>query len=217
MSLDAGATLDNRPFTALEENQGDVSNLTFMVQELRHLLKNPELLPPDGCAMVLNLHIPDPRFAPDGVYTAGARQYRIAFLKTAALSSRADLIIVGFCGRKQAGADRTIVETVDQELVAEFPAHPHFLGYNSLELAHGDWCNLVLFNHWDGLAHWSTSVRHWQAVREIAPHYYQYIRLHNGIIPGGLTTTSPLILRRTKYYDFSTGEMWHAVREYRVQ
>jgi hypothetical protein len=215
MSQDAGNVLDNRPFTDPAENIADATNLTFIVQELRHLLRQPEFLSGDY-PLSLNLHTPHPRCALDGVYASGGRQYRIAFLKTAALLSTADLIVVGFCGHKQIGADRSLVETVDQELIAEFPAHPYFLSYSSLELACGNWCNLVLFNHWDGLAHWSTSARHWQAVREIAPHYYQHIRLHNGIIPGGLPSSNALILLRTKYYEFDSEQTWHAVREYGV-
>jgi hypothetical protein len=208
--------LAERPFTAPEETERDVIYLGYMVRELRHQLTRPESLPLLG-REPLTLHLFEESrdcFAPDGVYNSRGRQYRIAFIRIDPLKVDRNLIVVGFCGRKRQGADRTVVNAVDEELVAEFPQHPYFLSYSSLELANGDWCNLVLFSHWDGLEHWNSSARHWQAVREIAPNYYETIRLHNAILPGGLFSGQKLKMVRTKYYDFGSDLLWLAVREY---
>jgi hypothetical protein len=202
-----------RPFTAPQQIGQDVINLDYMACELRHRLSQPESLA--GLAPVaFNLQETGYPFAPDGVRNCGGRQYRIAFIKMESLRREQELVVVGFCGHKRPAADRVLVDAVDEELVAEFPQHPYFLSYSSLELNNGDWCNLVLFSHWDGLEHWNNSARHWQAVREIAPKYYETIRLHNAILPGGLLSGQKLKMVRTKYYDFGSVAPWLAVREY---
>jgi hypothetical protein len=207
--------LGERPFTAPQQNEQDVLNLGFMVCELRHLRYRSELLPLlERGSLALNLQQDRDCLAPDGVCNTGGRQYRVAFLKGAALSAGQDLVVVGFCGRKRREANRKLVIAVDEELIAESPQHPHFLSYSSLELNNGDWCNLVLFSDWDGLQQWNSSARHWQAVREIAPGYYKTIRLHNALLPGGLLSGEKLKMVRTKYYDFTSEAPWLAMREY---
>jgi hypothetical protein len=39
------------------------------------------------------------------------------------------------------------------------------------------------------------------------------VRLHNGVLPGGLWSSEEPRLVRTKYYDFSGPQPWRAVRE----
>lgn len=205
--------LENRPFTHPENNDQDLSNLAYMLNELRHFVQNPHLLANDY-SIQLNLLELDERLSRDGVVDANGRSYRIAFCRVEELLANKDLIVIGFCGQKRPVTDRLLVETIDEELIAESPQHPYFLSYSSLELAHGDWCNLVLFSDITGPTQWNLSARHWQAVREIAPQYYQSVRLHNGCIPGGLTSGNPLTLWRTKYYDFLSETAWQGIREF---
>jgi hypothetical protein len=190
-----------RPFTNPAGSREDIGTLQDMAEKLRQLLGRPETIPAQPRPFVLYLS------------EAGGRRHRIALSKPEALLTGNDLTVVGFCGRKWPGADRAPLDAVDAELITEFSQHPHLLSYSSLELGNGNWCNLVLFSHPRGLLHWATSARHAYAVRELSPAYYMVIRLHNAILPGGLMSGKPLILLRTKYYDYQDKPPWLAVRE----
>jgi hypothetical protein len=209
-------SLAERPFTNPRQNEQDTLNLGLMICELRHQLGRLVIgASANSGPLTLHLRQDVKQLALDGVRYSGGRQYRIAFVKLEALRCAEELIVVGFCGHKRRGARRTRVNAVDEELIAESPSHPHFLSYSSLELKNGDWTNLVLFNHWNGLQQWNRSARHWQAVSEIAPGYYQSIRLHNALLSGGLFSGQKLTMIRTKYYDFGSTLTWAAVREYK--
>ena len=48
----------------------------------------------------------------------------------------------------------------------------------------------------------------------VAPAIYSSVRLHNGVLPGGLLSGADPVLVRTKYFDFQSEWPWQAVREY---
>ena len=102
---------------------------------------------------------------------------------------------------------------VDSRLVEEMRTQDHMLCYCSVEREDGNWCNLVLIRTPQGIDHWREGHQHSYATHVLSPQCYQWIRLHNGVLPQGLA--SPHIeLTRTKYYDFGSGDGndWRAVR-----
>jgi hypothetical protein len=121
------------------------------------------------------------------------------------------LTVVGFFGEKRGEANLALLQDVDTELVQEFLDHVSVLSYSSLELSDGNWANMVLLLGAEGIQHWRASQKHAYAARELAPQLYHTIRLHNGVLPGGLS--SQLLLRSTKYYEFHGQGLWQAMRE----
>lgn len=193
--------VSGRPFTDPSRNTRDLAILQHMRKRLCRLLQNPEKLPAPPRPIVLH-------FLEEEI-----RNHRIVISRLEELLSASKLIFVGFCGRKRAGADRSLLDGVDVELIDEFCEHPDLLSYSSLELDTGEWRNLVLLRCVEGIQHWRKSDRHAYAVRELAPKYYKYVRLHNGILLGGLMSDNKLNILRTKYYDFRGEGTWRAVRE----
>jgi len=191
----------DRPFTNPDHNVEDAATLQYMLERLRDLLGQPEAVPAQTYPYVLYLA------------EANGRSHRVAIANSNELLTCPELAVVGFCGHKWPQADRTPLETIDEKLIGEFLQHPHLLSYSSLQLELGDWRNLVLFSHPQGIGHWAISALHASAARDLAPGYYQNIRLHNAVLPGGLMAGNQLILTRTKYYDYQNQTLWWAVRE----
>jgi hypothetical protein len=191
----------DRPFTNPDHNAEDLAHLQYMVGKLRHVLSQMEIIPAQPRPYVLFLE------------EVGRRRHRIALARPEELLTGHDLAVVGFCGTKWPEADRTPLDVVDMELLNEFMLHPHLLSYCSLEVEGGNWRNLVLFSHTQGIGHWAVSLKHAYAAQELSPGYYRNIRLHNGTLPGGLMSGNDLTLTRTKYYDYQDQSVWWAVRE----
>ena len=147
---------------------------------------------------------------------ADGRAHRAVLCDERRLADGRDLAWVGFFAAKRRDRDHAPLTLRDDELVQEFPAHPGILSYSSLELADGDWGNLILLEGDEAREHWRTSPRHADAVRELAPRHYTDVRLHLGIVPGGVLAARESLLHRTKYYDFRGGATWRAEREWRL-
>ena len=145
----------------------------------------------------------------------GARLHRIVILSRALLQSARELTFVGFFGQKRGDANPAVLQDVDTELLHEFLEHTYVLSYSSLELPDGNWANLVLLLHADGIEHWRASQKHAYAARELAPLYYRSIRLHNGMLPGGLASRP--VIQSTKYYAFERDGWWQAIRLFRSE
>src|SRR2546426_481732 len=79
------------------------------------------------------------------------------------------------------------------------------LRYSSLELRNGDWCNLVLLSDAGAKTHIKGSEMHKYAAYHLAHSYYEWIRLHNGVMPEGLDHME-MQLQKTKYYTFQAGQ-----------
>jgi len=144
---------------------------------------------------------------PDG------RSHRAVICDERRLGDGRDLAWVGFFGVKRRDRDSAPLTVMDDELIGEFPAHPGILSYSSLEVADGDWGNLILLDGDESREHWRVSERHAYAARELAPHHYTDVRLHQGVLPGGVRGGGEPILRRTKYYDYRADVTWRAERD----
>ncbi|MGH2522820.1 MAG: hypothetical protein ACRDH2_09995 [Anaerolineales bacterium] len=190
-----------RSFTNLDQNIGDVATIAQMIHRLRLLLGEPSALPAEPRPLLLHLQ------------EADGRLHRIVSCQPDGLRSRADLTWVGFFGQKRPELDPAPLDAMDKELMGELARYPGILSYSSLQLAAGNWGNLVLLASPEVKEHWRTSERHAYAAQEMAPRYYLAIRLHSGVLPGGLLSGQPAVIIRTKYYDFQTHEVWRALRE----
>jgi hypothetical protein len=82
-----------------------------------------------------------------------------------------------------------------------------------MELADGNWANLVLHNVAEDRETWRASETHARAARELSPLYYRTVRIHNGVLPDGVMGNRSMVVERTKYWDYGSGKVWHAVRE----
>lgn len=201
--LSLSETVGDRPFTDLDHNAEDPVAIHGMMARLRLLLSRPSALPGKPRPLVVNASEPN------------GRQHRVIICSDERLRAAHDLAFVGFFAQKRRDRDCSPLTVTDDELVLEFPHHPGILSYSSLELADSDWANLIIVDPPEAKDHWRTSERHAFAVREVAPRYYTVVRLHNGLVPGGLVSGRDAILVRTKYYDFQGSIPWRAERELR--
>lgn len=199
--LSKSETVPGRPFTDPERNAEDLVTLEYIAKRLRYVLSQAEAIRQYPSPLLL--YLPEP----------GGLRLRITITNPDELRRPMDLTVVGFCGQKRPDVDRSQLDGVDLELISEFLEHPHLLSYNSLQLKEGNWCNLVLFSHPQGIMHWAHSAKHAHAASQLAPQYYLAIRLHNGLLPGGLMSGHNLTLTRTKYYDYKDRVTWQAMRE----
>lgn len=143
------------------------------------------------------------------------RMHRIAIYEPQELQIQQSLAFVGFVSMKQQPLSASIVEDihkVDRKLVAELVGTPGMLSYSSLELRTGNWYNLVLFNDPTAKRHIKDSETHKYAAYQLAPRYYEWIRLHSGVMPGGIDRCD-LVLQKTKCYTFQLITSRPIVRE----
>ncbi len=130
--------------------------------------------------------------------------HRIAIYNPQALLLNNKLDFVGFISRKLQPGDTQVIEeirTVDKKLIVELINTSGLISYSSLELRDGRWCNLVLFSGPETKMHLKQSDTHIYAAYQLSPRYYDWVRLHNGIMPGGLAHNE-LLLQKTKFYQF---------------
>ncbi len=122
------------------------------------------------------------------------------------------LTLVGFFGQRRAVADYAQIAAVDAELLIELGSHPGILAYYTLELADGQYGNLVLFASEMAKGHWQHCPAHAIAAQQLSPAYYHCVRIHNGYVPGGIQGQQAQILTCTKYYDYDGRRPWSSVR-----
>jgi hypothetical protein len=195
-------TAAGRGFTDPGETAPDLAAASRMLGEIQRQVRRGETVPARAQPLVLERR------------ESSGRAHRAIIFDTRRLGDGRDLVWVGFFGMKRRDVDATPLSTMDAELVQELPAHPEILSYSSLELDDGDWGNLILLAGDEGREHWRTSARHAYAVRELAPHHYVHVRLHQGVLPGGASAGVAPVLRRTKYYDYRDSIPWRAEREW---
>lgn len=193
-----------RPFAEPAHSLSDAAILDLMRERLRETLRDTSI----GAGDVLGRE-PYTHLAVED----GERQHRMVVMARELLLGAGELTVVGFFGQRRDNADPAVLGDVDAELMQELFQHPYVLSYCSLALPDGNWANLVLLQHTEGIEHWRASQKHIRAARELSPQFYRTIRLHNGLLPGGLAGPQ-LVLHSTKYYDFSSG-WWQAIRDFR--
>jgi len=147
------------------------------------------------------------------------RTHRMAIYNPEELLLNNELAFVGFISGKLRPIKPSVaadLRIVDKKLVAELVGAPGLLSYSSLELHDGNWCNLVLFKDPEVKIHLKNAETHQYAAYQVAPSCYEWIRLHNGVMPRGLAGNE-MLLRKTRYYTYQGAERRPAIREITYQ
>ena len=199
VQLQSSEIIPDRPFTHPQKNVTDLEILQFMVKKLRFILTEADDLPSQADPIKLNLKDED-----------GA--HKIILLDKSYLIANHDLMAVGFFGQARTDIDHTPIVKLEDDLIEQFGEFPGLLAYYNLHMPTEQWGNLVLCRDEAFKEHWRDNPTHQQAV-EYTPSHYHSIRLHNGLIPGGMGGQREFELVRTKYYDYGQDNIWRAVRE----
>lgn len=155
-------------------------------------------------ARLLDLPSDTPLPTVDYVEERHLRTHRVVIYKPHELLRGSDLFFVGFVSRVADQVDPSIVQEirrVDKLLVIEVASNPGLFSYSSLEVRKGSWYNLVVLSDSTAKRYFRHLDMHTYAAHQLTPSYYRWIRLHNGLIPGGLLS-GELVLQSTKYYTF---------------
>lgn len=152
-------------------------------------------------------HLPWPRTA---FYPVGDRQHKVSLLKPALVLEALPLTVVGFFGTMHAHADQALLGQVNDNLIAEFTPDMGLISYSTLQLPSGNYGNLVVFNSPDARDNWGQSTSHALAAGRLTTENYDCIRIYNGRMPAGYA--GPLVIDRVKYFDYTSGSPWRAVR-----
>jgi hypothetical protein len=201
LPLAATEWMDSRPFTDPAQNATDWEIVRAIIAVARAVLSQPLEWPAAPAPLVLK------RVGDEN------RLVRLVFCREADLNAHEDLFLVAFFGQRRLDKDRALINAVDEDLIHEFAQHQGVLSYCSFELPDGNYANLVLLRPEAARDHWRTSAKHAYAAQELAPEYYNCVRLHNGVLSGGLWSGAEPRLVRTKYYDFCGPLPWRAVRD----
>ncbi|HEY3994078.1 MAG TPA: hypothetical protein VGM01_14520 [Ktedonobacteraceae bacterium] len=143
------------------------------------------------------------------------RQHRMIIFAPQILLAPEEMRFVGFVSRRSQTVEPQIVDEIfrtDELMLAEIARIPGLLSYSSLELHPGNWYNLVLFRDPNVKMHVRSGEVHRHAAHQLSPAYYEWIRLHNGTMPGGLIRQE-MRLNSTKYYRFPGAQQPPVVRE----
>lgn len=192
-------------FVAVKKGKLDLIVLRYMVRRLHLTLQQLD-------ASILTIsdqpfiyHLPE-RYG---------RTHRIAIYKYQELLFRSNFTFVGFISHKQKDLQPHIIAEIaatDHQLVNELVANPDTLSYSSLELRNGDWCHLVVMNNANAKTQLKNTKTHAYTALQPADHHYEWIRLHNGIMPEGLDHTE-MHLQKTRHYSFTAAHQRPTIRK----
>jgi hypothetical protein len=143
------------------------------------------------------------------------RRHFLVVPDTRALVEASGLTAVDFFGRVRDDVDHAVLFELEDELVGRMGDGSEFglLSYYDVEFVKGAYGNLVLFSTHDGPKQWSADVVHRRAV-EVSPEHYFEVRLHRGLVAGGLLDGGDLAIASTKYLDFTGQTTWQCVRRW---
>lgn len=137
------------------------------------------------------------------------RTHRLVIFNPHELLLNKTLSFVGFVSGRQKTIDTGTIDEllrIDSKIVSELVTIPGLRAYSSLELRADRWYNLVLLdaNGTEAKSHLTGSATHKYAAHQLAPRYYEWVRLHSGTIDGGLAGRL-FALQTTRYYRFPGG------------
>jgi hypothetical protein len=195
-------TAAGRDFTAPAHTAHDLRAVDRMLEALRREVASGSRRAAGPTPLTLEAREPD------------GRVHRTIVCDAARLGTGRDVTWVGFFAEKRRDRDPCPLTVMDDTLIGEFPAHPEVLSYSSLELDGGDWGNLILLEDEAACDRWREGERHAYAARELAPYHYATVRLHRGVVPGGVLGGRGPVVYRTKYYDYQGGTAWRGARDW---
>lgn len=190
------ATLDSVVPLSVNKLKPDLVILKYMAQQLYITLQQPDSQTTTTEPLLYALE------------DCHQRKQRISLYKPQELLLPHRLSFVGFVSGRQPALSSSILDEVariDELMIAELVNIAGIFSYSSLEVRPDRWYNLVVFHDAETKTHLKNSYTHAYAAYQLAPQYYEWIRLHNGIMPDGLAQQK-LLLQSTKYYTFLQGQ-----------
>jgi hypothetical protein len=137
---------------------------------------------------------------------------RIVMCDPATLLQGTDVLIVGFLGNRRSTAEAQAIDEFDIDVISEFRQYPGILSYSSMERTPKQWANLVVHHEVGDREAWRHSAVHIEAAEVLSPVVYHSVRIHNGRLRGGPIGDGTLTVDLSKYWDYDSDPMWHAVR-----
>jgi hypothetical protein len=191
--------IPERPFTHTDHVSKDREVLVHMAKQARSVLeKHTETL---GENETVFIEEQDERY------------HRFFVTRPGTLSQARDLYLVGFFSHKQERAAADHFGDLDDQLVKQIPTYQKILSYSTMALPNGDFGNLVLLTDEETKLKWMQGEIHNQAIA-LAPGYYQFVRINNGVLPDGVLQPDALQITQVKYYDYEEDPPWKAVRKF---
>lgn len=190
------ATLDSVVPLSVNKLKPDLVILKYMAQQLYITLQQPDSQTMTTEPLLYSLE------------DCHQRKQRISLYKPQELLLPRSLSFVGFVSGRQSALSSSIlneVAKIDELMIAELVNITGIFSYSSLEVRPDRWYNLVVFRDAETKTHLKNSHIHAYAAYQLAPQYYEWIRLHNGIMPDGLAQQK-LHVQSTKYYTFLKGQ-----------
>lgn len=192
-----------RLFTHPQHTIYDSRQLAYMVTTLCRLFE-------EGRIQSVSRPIDITQREPDG------RSHRLLLIQPVLLdpdTSRPPFTVVGFFGQRLIGTTHSALQARDDLLVDMMEQQAGLLSYSTLELTCGNFANCVLFQSQEAKNLWGKNAAHREIAREMSPHYYESIRLYNGILDGGIRPPFSLSLEKVKYLDYRSRPAWRAERQ----
>lgn len=131
------------------------------------------------------------------------RGHRVVLLRPDALALASDLTLVGFFGQRKKGVSSAPLYSFDSDLIDELGGHPDIVSYSSLDLSDDESGNLVLAANREALDRWQRSAKHGVVSKELAPRHYASVRIHTGILPGGVPSSHEPRIATTRALSFA--------------
>ena len=200
LSLGPNEAVSERPFTAIELIDRDVSIMHGMLDDVVRVLGESDL----GVREI----VPLKRIA----WREDRRARRLVVCDEERLKVHHDLCVVGFFGERRTEMDVAPLEEANAAIVAQFKNYPGILSYSSMELPDGYWANMVLHDDPVDREYWNRSALHAQAARILSPIHYRTVRIHNARLTASVLERPSFVLMRTKYWDYSGDDEWAAER-----
>jgi len=187
----------------IRKGQIDLMVLRAMSRKIVVTLRSPGL--PVETGQPLSYAFEEPR----------GRQHRMLIFAPHELLALEEMRFVGFVSRRRQSIEQHIIDELfraDELMLGELTRIPGLLSYSSLELRPGNWYNLVLFRDEHVKSHVKQVETHRHAVQMLSPAYYEWIRLHNGLLAHGLPRAE-WQLKITRHYRFFGAQQPPVVRE----
>ena len=137
---------------------------------------------------------------------------RVVMCDPATLLTGGDVLIVGFIGNRRATEEANQIDEFDFDVIGEFRQYPGILSYSSMELVPNQWANLVVHQEVGDREAWRHSAVHIEAAEDLSPRVFHSVRIHNGRVRGGPIGDGRVIVEVSKYWDYDSDPMWHAIR-----
>lgn len=192
--------VSGRPFAAAEMTVRDLGILHGILADVRSVVFEVE----EGSRTLE----PYQKLA----WKVGGLTHRLLICDIERLRVHPGLCVVGFFGDRRPDTDSRVLEAANSKIVAEFHKYPGILAYASVELPQGHWANMVLHDDPVDVQFWRTSEMHARAVETLSPKHYYNVRLHNGRLTSGVFDRPQIVIRKTKYFDYTGAEEWRAER-----